>query len=232
MNDLVSVLDVDAGLAELVPQNRRAEARRATAAATLALAAGPWQEARNPERARGGYGLLLIEGVMIRRVGIDGRYGAELLGPGDLLRPWQREGTAIGVEWSWRALTQTRLAVLDARWAARAAPWPQLGSELAGRALARSVRSVIAMSITQQPRLEQRLWMLFWELADRYGRVHADGVHLDLPLTHEVLSHLAGARRPSVSGALTRLASTGRLRRSGRHWVLQGEPPALQEPAA
>jgi len=232
MNDLVSVLDVDAGLAELVPQDRRAEARRATAAATIVVASGPWREARNPDRARGGFGLLVVGGTMIRRVGIGGRYGAELLGPGDLLRPWQREGATIGVDWSWRALTQTRLAVLDTRWAARAAPWPQLGAELAGRALARSVRTVIAMAITQQPRLEERLWMLFWELADRYGHVHADGVHLDLPLTHEVLSHLAGARRPSVSGALTRLAATGRLRRSGRHWVLNGEPPALQDHAA
>jgi CRP/FNR family cyclic AMP-dependent transcriptional regulator len=232
MSDLVSVLDVDAGLAELVPQDRRAEARRATAAATIAVAAGTWREARNPERGRGGFGLLLVQGTMIRRVGIDGRYAAELLGPGDLLRPWQREGTAIGVEWSWRALTAARLAVLDGRWAARAAPWPQLGAELAGRALARSVRSVIAMAITQQPRLEERLWMLFWELADRYGRVHADGVHLDLPLTHEVLSHLAGARRPSVSGALTRLASTGRLRRVGREWVLNGDPPAVEDSAA
>jgi CRP/FNR family transcriptional regulator, cyclic AMP receptor protein len=232
MNDLVSVLDVDAGLAELVPQDRRADARRATAAATVGIAAGPWQEARNPDRARGGYGLLLVEGAMIRRVGIDGRYGAELLGPGDLLRPWQREGNPLGAEWSWRALTPTRLAVLDTRWAARAAPWPQLGAELAGRALARSVRSAIAMAITQQPKLEERLWMLFWELADRYGRVHADGVHVDLPLTHEVLSHLAGARRPSVSGALTRLAGTGRLRRSGRAWVLHGEPPAIEDSAA
>ncbi len=172
MNDLVSVLDVDAGLAELVPQDRRAEARRATAAATLGIAAGPWREAKNPDRARGGFGLLLVEGAMIRRVGIDGRFGAELLGPGDLLRPWQREGNVLGIEWSWRALTHARLAVLDTRWAARAAPWPQLGAELAGRALARSVRAVVAMAITQQPKLEERLWMLFWELAERYGRVH------------------------------------------------------------
>ncbi len=227
MNDLVSVLDADAGLAELVPQDRRAEARRATAAAAIGIAAGHWTEPGKPDRARGGYGLLLVEGAIVRRVGIDGRYGAELIGPGDLLRPWQREGGLLGVEWTWRAVTPSRLAILDSRWAVRAAPWPQLGAELAGRALARSVRSVITMAITQQPKLEERLWLLFWELADRYGRVHADGVHLDLPLTHELLSHLAGARRPSVSGALTRLASTGRLRRSGRAWVLSGEPPLV-----
>ena len=105
--------------------------------------------------------------------------------------------------------------------------WPQLGAELAGRALGRSLRLVTAMAIAQQPRLDVRLWMLFWDLADRFGKVHADGVHLDLPLTHEVLSHLAGARRPSVSGALTRLAEEGRLHRSGRHWVLSGGPPVL-----
>ena len=93
----------------------------------------------------------------------------------------------------------TRLAVLDPRWTARAAAWPQLGAELAGRALSRSLRLVIGAAIAQQPRLEVRLLMLFWDLADRYGKVHPDGIHLDLPLTHEVLSHLAGARRPSVS---------------------------------
>jgi CRP-like cAMP-binding protein len=81
------------------------------------------------------------------------------------------------------------------------------------------------MAIVQLPRLDDRLWMLFWELADRYGRVHTDGVHLDLPLTHELLSHLAAARRPSVSGALTRLSEQGRLLRSGRSWVLTGDPP-------
>jgi hypothetical protein len=232
MNDLVSVLDADAGLAELVPQDRRSEARRATAAATLTLTAGPWKEARHPDRGRGGYGLLLLEGTMIRRASVDGRHGAELLGPGDLLRPWQRDAHVLGVEWTWRAVTPVRLAVLDPRWAARAAPWPQLGAELAGRALARSIRTVVVMAIAQQPKLEERLWMLFWELADRYGRVHADGVHLDLPLTHELLSHLAGARRPSVSGALARLASTGRLHRDGRSWVLSGDPPTAVGSAA
>jgi CRP/FNR family transcriptional regulator, cyclic AMP receptor protein len=226
MNEVVSVLDADVGLAELIPPPRRAQARQATAAATVELSASSWRRARDPDRARGGYGLLLLEGLIIRRAGLDGRYGAELLGPGDLLRPWQGDGV-LPVDWTWRAVTASRLAVLDPRWVARAAPWPQLGAELAGRAVARAVRTVTAMAIAQQPRLEDRLWMLFWELADRYGRVHADGVRVDAPLTHESLSHLAGARRPSVSGALTKLSQSGRLRREGRLWVLNGEPPAL-----
>jgi CRP/FNR family cyclic AMP-dependent transcriptional regulator len=231
MNDLVSVLDIDAGLAELVPRERREQAGHATAAATVHVASGAWTEGPDAERARGGYGLLVLDGMLIRRVAIEGRFGAELLGPGDLLRPWQRDVNVLAAEWAWRALTPVRLAVLDPRWTARAAAWPQLGAELAGRALARSVRMVVAMAIAQQPRLEDRLLMLFWDFADRYGRVHPDGVHLDLPLTHELLSHLAGARRPSVSGALTRLAADGRLKRDGRRWLLRGDPPAVDDSA-
>jgi hypothetical protein len=224
------VLDVDPALAELIPPEQRAQARQATAAATVSFAAGSWQPPLSADPARGGYGLLVIDGLLLRRAGIEGRHAAELLGPGDLLRPWQHDNggdSTLDVEWTWRVVATARCAVLDPRWTGRAAAYPQLGAELAGRALGRSLRLVTAMAIAQQPRLDERLWMLFWDLADRFGKVHADGVHLELPLTHEVLSHLAGARRPSVSGALTRLAGEGRLRRSGSEWILAGGPPVL-----
>jgi CRP/FNR family transcriptional regulator, cyclic AMP receptor protein len=230
VTELVSVLDHDRALAELVPADRLVQARQAGAAVALRLQPGSWSATEHADRARGGFGMLVIEGLLIRRVGMDGRFGAELLGPGDLLRPWQHDGEGAGgtlpFETAWRIVAPTRLAALDLRWAARMCPWPQVGAELAGRALERSLRLVASMAIVQQPKLEVRLWLLFWELADRYGRVHPDGVHLDLPLTHEVLSHLAAARRPSVSGALTRLAADGKVRREGRAWVLAGQPPA------
>ena len=138
-------------------------------------------------------GCSLLEGVLIRRVGFDGRFGAELLADGDLLRPWEFDGEELlGFETGWRVLVPTRLAVLDLPWTERMGRYPRVGPALAGRALVRSRRLTAMMAIAQQPRLDERLWMMFWELADRYGRVHADGVHLDLPLTHEVLSHLVG----------------------------------------
>jgi CRP/FNR family transcriptional regulator, cyclic AMP receptor protein len=230
VTELVSVLDHDVDLCELVPEDRLPQARQAAAAVAMRVQPGSWEAARHSDRARGGYGLLVIEGLLIRRAGMDGRFGAELLGPGDLLRPWQHDGERVGgtlpFETAWRVVAPTRLAVLDLRWAARMAPWPQIGAELAGRALERSLRLVASMAIVQQPKLDVRLWLLFWELADRYGTVHRDGVHLDLPLTHEVLSHLAAARRPSVSGALSRLAADGKVRREGRGWVLAGQAPA------
>jgi CRP/FNR family cyclic AMP-dependent transcriptional regulator len=220
------VLDEDPELAELVPEPRRDAARQASLAAVLEVGNGMWDARDDADRARDGFGLLILEGVLIRRVGYGGRFGAELLADGDLLRPWEFDGDeSIGFETGWRVLTRTRLAVLDLLWTERMGRYPRVGPALAGRALVRSRRLAAMMAISQQPRLDDRLWMLFWDLADRYGRVHPDGVHVDLPLTHEVLSHLAGARRPSVSSALTRLAEQGRLLRNGRGWVLSGEPP-------
>jgi hypothetical protein len=220
------VLDEDSDLAGLVPHGQLQTARQASLASVMDLPSGWWDARVDANRAREGYGLLVLEGVLVRRVGFAGRFGAELLAGGDLLRPWEYDGDeSIGFETTWRVLASSRLAVLDTVWTERMARYTRVGPALAGRALSRSRRLAAMMAISQQPRLDERLWMLFWELADRHGRVHPDGVYLDLPLTHEVLSHLVAARRPSVSGALTKLADQGRVRRDGRRWVLSGDPP-------
>jgi hypothetical protein len=221
------VLDEDPELAELVPRVQLQTARQASLASVVDVPSGRWEASIDADPPREGYGLLVLDGVLVRRVGYGGRFGAELLADGDLMRPWDFESDeTIGFETTWRVLARTRLAVLDANWTERMARYTQLGPALAGRALGRSRRLTAMMAISQQPRLDERLWMLFWELADRHGRVHPDGVHIDLPLTHEVLSHLVAARRPSVSGALTKLVAQGRLRRDVGSWVLPGDPPA------
>jgi CRP/FNR family transcriptional regulator, cyclic AMP receptor protein len=225
--ETVLVLEQDRGLGELVPQQSLERAQRASIAAVLRRPAGSWNAAVDSDVARGGFGLLVLEGALVRGVGVDGRFGAELLAAGDLLRPWQHDGEAgvLPFEMAWRIVAPARLAVLDLRWATRMAPFPTVATELTGRALDRSRRLATLMAISQQPRLDQRVWLLFWELADRHGTVHRDGVHLQLRLTHEVISHLVAARRPSVSAALTRLAERGVLRRLGAEWVLSGPPP-------
>jgi DNA-binding transcriptional ArsR family regulator len=63
--------------------------------------------------------------------------------------------------------------------------------------------------------------MLFWLLAERWGRVGPDGVHVTLPLTHEVLAMLVGSHRPTVTIALQRLARAGLLiRERSDRWLL------------
>jgi len=223
--NVVSVLDRDADLGEGIPPDQLGRARQASLASVLTIAAGRWPAPASP---RGGFGLLVLDGLLVREVGVEGRHAAEVLGPADLLRPWDHDGAdaLLPVTASWRVLSLARLAVLDARWAARMASWPSVGCTLAGRGVMRSRRLVVTLAIAQQPRLDVRLWMLLWDLAERYGTVHGDGVHLQAPLTHESLAHLASARRPSVSSALSRLVQRGMLERRRSLWILRGEPPS------
>ena len=77
------------------------------------------------------------------------------------------------------------------------------------------------MSIHSLKRVDTRLLAFFWHLADRYGKVTADGVLIPLALTHRQLALLVGAQRPSVTSALGTLAERGLLRRDERgSWLL------------
>src|SRR3954454_13568936 len=228
------VLERDAELAEAVALDRRDAAVRASLAAQLRVARGRWDARPPAERTRDGHGFLVLEGVLVRRVGIDERVAAELLGPGDLVRPLEHDGeeATLPFDATWRVLQPMTLAVLDRRWSARMAPYPEVAIALTCRAMLRSRRLANMFVIASYPHLEDRLLLLLWELADRYGRVRPDGVHVPLPMTHQVLSELAAARRPSVSGALGRLAATGALVRVPDGWVLNGEPPLRLPPLA
>jgi hypothetical protein len=56
--------------------------------------------------------------------------------------------------------------------------------------------------------------------------VSGDGVLVPLALTHRILGQLVGARRPTVSTALSELAEREELvRRPDGSWLLRGDPP-------
>jgi CRP-like cAMP-binding protein len=175
--------------------------------------------------------LFVVEGTLVRRVGMGGRFGAELLGVGDLLQPAEHdgEGATLPFEATWRVLSPLQLAVLDLAWMARMAAYPEVFAEITRRVMVRSRRLAALQAIAQHHRLDERLRLFFWELADRYGRVTPTGVRLEIDLTHELISHLIGARRPSISSALGRLEHDGYVRRDGRRWMLLGEPPTATE---
>jgi CRP-like cAMP-binding protein len=91
--------------------------------------------------------------------------------------------------------------------------------------LDRSRNLAINMAIIHQARVNVRLLMLLWHLADRWGRVRSEGVVLPLHLTHSVLADLVAARRPTVTSALTELARLGLVIPLDRGWLLSGDPP-------
>jgi CRP/FNR family transcriptional regulator, cyclic AMP receptor protein len=228
VGETASVLQQDPELCDAVEPAQRELALRASVAHVLRVQAGTWDARAVAHRARHGHGLLVLSGLLVRRVSIHDHSGAELLGPGDILRPLEHDGESATLPFdaTWRVLEALRLAVLDRRWSHRMRPYVGVAIGLTARAMTRSRRLANTLVIASHPHLDERLSLLLWELADRYGRVRSDGVHVPVPMTHEVLSELAAARRPSVSAALGRLASAGAVARVEDGWLLRGEPPA------
>ncbi len=228
---VVEVLILDGGLADGLAAQARASAVTAAWARTVRLAVGGWDPPARPERFRGWLGLLVLEGLLARHVEIGASAWTELLGPGDLVRPWTRANEAassLPAHGRYEVVEPARLALLDRDFAVRVAPWPEVAAALLGRAIERSRWLTYQLAAGRPARVEERVWLALWHLADRFGRVTGHGVELSLPhLTHASLAVMLGARRPTVTTAMRRLADRGLVTqvRRGR-WLLHGDPRA------
>jgi CRP/FNR family transcriptional regulator, cyclic AMP receptor protein len=226
--DMVRLLDADPDLGALLSEGRREQAERELVVRTHRLAVGPWDVSRLAGATADHVGLLIIHGVLSRELIVADHVSAELLGPGDLVRPWQPVSRAnlLPVEAVWTVLSPITVAVLDRRFAGEAARYPEITATLFDRLSERSLRLATTQAISQLTRVDRRLKALFWHLAERWGRVSGDGVIVPLALTHRILGQLVGARRPTVSTALSELAEREELvRRPDGSWLLRGDPP-------
>lgn len=222
----VCVLDADPDLARCVPPHQLADARRHLIAPMITLPRGAWHsefEGFDPE----GLGLLVLDGLLRRRVVLGSGVSAELLGEGDLLTPSQRdEGDAsVPVSCQWTVCAPAPVAILNAQLTERLATWPSVLAQLAGRLTRRSQGLAVRMAIAQVPGVELRVQLLFWHLADRWGHVAVEGVVLPLRPDQETIGNLAGISRTRVNMALRVLEREGALQRRDGGWLLQGERP-------
>lgn len=231
LSDICYPLREDPELAEAIEPQHRLAAVGSLATRQLEVSPGTWHG--SSAGLDGGIGLLVLQGVLVHRVGIAGRHGAELIGEGDVLRRINDDLTSpLEMTHSWLVLEPARLAVLDERFVRQLAMFPALAGRLFGRSVARTRQLAINMAIVHQARVDARLHMLLWHLAGRWGRVRSDGVLVPLRLTHNTLAELVAARRPTVTSALSELSRAGLVRSIQEGWLLHGDPPgAGGEPA-
>jgi CRP/FNR family transcriptional regulator, cyclic AMP receptor protein len=220
----VMLLDADPDLAEGIPEDELGLARKCAVSRVIQLEGPSWNPEPVVQASEPGWlGLFHLDGLMMRRVTVGKRSACELFGPGDIVRPWDADGEyePLPISLHWHVLRPTRLAVLDTAFALRVARWPQITGRLCGRIAQRARSLALTQAVTHLPRTHPRLLMLFWILADRWGKVSPEGVRVSLPLTHETLAMLVGSRRPAVTIALQRLARAGLLtRESQKTWLL------------
>jgi CRP/FNR family cyclic AMP-dependent transcriptional regulator len=226
----IALLDIDPDLGRLLDGRRLEEARAQLVVRQHVVEAGPWDGERLRDAGPDNVGLFVIDGLMTRELALADNVSAELLGPGDVVRPWQAEGPERLVPFAvrWNVLQDTRLAVLDRRFGAALVHHPEVNAMLIDRMTERTRRLSVMQAISQLNGVDRRLLTLFWHLAERWGRVTPDGVAVAMDVPHRVIAQLVGARRPTVSTALSRLASRGELvRRPDGTWLLTGAPFGL-----
>lgn len=227
-----SLLDLDPDLGRLLDRERRHAARKAMVARVIARPIGVWDVSRLGGVSPLNVGLLVLEGVIARELTFEGTVSTELLGPGDLVRPWAIDDEASLMESATclNALAPLRVAVIDEALATRQSAFPEVTAVLVDRLNARARRLAMMQAIAHLNRVDARVEAVLWLLAERWGRVSRDGIVVGLVLSHRALGQLVGARRPTVSTAVAKLARSGRItRRADGTWLLDpASRPALR----
>jgi CRP/FNR family cyclic AMP-dependent transcriptional regulator len=225
----VRVADEFPEIIEHLEPDQRELARDQLVADLLTVRAGSWTP-EIPRSEPGHLGLLVLEGLLARDVVLERPLATELVGRGDLLKPTDRDGRDAPIPFDvvWTVLEPARLAVLSPGFTRALGQWPASVEAVVRGASSRGHGLAITMAVSNLRRVDSRLLVLLWYLADRWGRVTPEGVVVPLRLTHETLARLVGAQRPSVTTALRQLEEEGRLRRTReRGWLLPGEPPEV-----
>ncbi len=227
------LLQVDLDLADRLPGATVGAAAPFVLVRTRWLEPGAWSPDIPPTNERGTHlGYLVLNGFITRQLSVLQRPATELLGRGDLLLPWEPDRTEPFRSGSrWDVLEPARVAMLDRRFTALLARWPEITVALTGRAVSRSRALALTLAITQVVGVELRLLAILWHIAERWGEHEDAGVVLPVHLTHTLLASLISARRPTVTRALSALTDEGRLSRRGDGvLVLHGAPPATFAP--
>jgi len=235
LDEVVEVVDALPELLDTLAADRLEVVRRGLRARALKVRRGRWDGPGDAAYVEGGVGFLVLEGAIMRCVSAAHRTAGELLGPGDLLRPGQDLTHESPFDSYWRAAVETRLAVLDGRFARAAAGVPEITGALVGAVTRRAGTLGRQLVVVQSQSVEVRILATLRYLAERWAVMTPEGIVLPEFLSHGTLALLLGARRPSVTSAMVRLTARGALRRraDGR-WLLldDGREPAEQRGAA
>jgi CRP-like cAMP-binding protein len=222
------LLRLDPDLAQLLTPERLMQAEFDLRATVANIDAGAWDPRDVSARpCPADIGVLVLSGVIMRELCVHETPSGELFGPGDIIRDIPAATSEL-LERSvrWQVLERATVAVMDRETGHMLRRYPEVMAIVLDRLNARAERLAVAQAISQITGVHTRVEALLWHLAERCGRVGADGVIMPLRLSHRMIGSLVGARRPTVSTAIARLADERRVaRRFDGTWLLLADAP-------
>jgi CRP/FNR family transcriptional regulator, cyclic AMP receptor protein len=196
----VRIFDADPALLRDVEPEQAAFLREHGAVPAVRLDPGPWHPPTHRSSARRWLGLLVVAGFCVRPLEIAGRRVSEVVGPGDLLRPWDDEAWPGPARpgGAWTVLCPATIGVLDQAFAAVARRSPELIGCLLERSLRRAHNVAAGVAIAEEPDDERRVRALLDCVVDRWGRGRA------AQLSDTALAVASRTDVPTVAHALQR----------------------------
>jgi hypothetical protein len=209
MGPLPGVTDAAASLLEVEPSLACAVGARAVAEIghepilpVLTVPAGPWEP---PDRAALGAGIVavvVLEGLLAAGT------PACVVGPGDVLEPWDRQV-------KWVACTSVRLALVGTRFMEAVQAWPDVAAHLLARA-----HNASSAPPAEGP-IDERILDLLWQIAARWGTAHGDSVALPRAVDAGAMGGLLQLSERRVEATVALFAARGTLvRRDGPGWLM------------
>ena len=220
---MIRLLDAEPDFVAQLGEQERDQVARHLLLPTVTVDAGPW-DVRALDSAHGvegkALGFLVLEGVIAMKVAVAGRTCTRLILAQDLLLLDGVEDDVLPLRWSWAAIERATLVVFDQRLMVVTRRWPSLMTAIINRGALQARHALLQQAISQLPRVEDRLLGLLWAVADRRGVVRGSQIRIDLAITHETFAELIGARRPTVSLGLKKLAEDGLVSQDSRGWLI------------
>src|SRR5438270_1526629 len=160
----VRLLEVDPELATFLMAEDLAEAKRASLPVHT-VAKGDADVGVVLQRMNA-FGAVVLDGILLQRIGLGDQLTVRLLGPGDLISAPGSARPMLLSESSCHAAGTTSLALLGQEMLVAAHRWPRLVGGLHIRMGQQAERLAAQLAICQLPRVDQRLLALMWLLAE------------------------------------------------------------------
>src|SRR5690349_7821547 len=140
-----ALLELDGELGQLLAPERREAAERELRVRVTSFPVGEWHGGRLADADPTHLGLLVVEGVLAREVVLEDTVSVELLGPGDIIRPWNFSAgpELLMLTVRWNALSAVQLGLIDRRTAVTLGRYPEISAVVVDRLADRAKRLAV-----------------------------------------------------------------------------------------